>query len=171
MALWAQIDTHDDIWAIAELVEPGGPEELAAGVASIEEELQLRVAARIGDRNMLSSPSSARRGVTWRDEFDAVGLYLDLSDVSDVGRGRLNDYLRVDPDNHRPRIHIHPRCTNCIRQLKRYIWDDFVRPEGKDLKQMPKTKEDDFPTLLKYLLNSEPTYEGLQGGHGVIRTR
>ena len=171
MGLWVQVDTWNDLWVVAEMVEPGGPEEVEAKVAEIEEEFHLHVAGRIGDRNMLSSPASTRRGVTWRDEFDAVGLYLDLSDVSDVGRGRLNDYLRMDPDNLRPRIHIHPRCTNCIRQLKRYIWDDFIRPEGKDLKQMPKTKEDDFPTLLKYLLNTEPTYEALQGGAGVIRTR
>jgi hypothetical protein len=171
MALWAQIDSWDDIWIVAEALVEGGPEEMESVSAATETEYGLRVVSRIGDPNMLRSPSGAKRGVTWQDEFSDCGLNMDLGDTSDVGRSRLNDYLKVDPDRKSPRIHIHSRCTQTIRQLQRYVWDDYRNVADRAMKQVPKDKEDDFPTLLKYLLNSEPSYDILTRGAQVIRTR
>ena len=127
--------------------------------------------ARIGDPNMLRSPASSKREITWQDEFAAAGLYVDTGDDSDVGRGRLNEYFKVDPDRESPRIHIHPRCTLLVRQLQRYVWDDYRHITDRDQKQTPKPKEDDMPTLLKYLMNADPCYDVLRTGGQVIRTR
>ena len=171
MALWVQVDTWNDLWVVAECSVEGGPDEVRAVADEIEQEYSLRVEIRLGDPNMLKSPSSARRGVTWRDEFDAVGLGIDYGDTSDVGRSRLNDYLKVDPDTRRPRIHIHSRCATTIMQLSRYVWSDFKQHLDRDQKQVPKDKNDDFPTLLKYLMNYEPSHRDLVGGHQVLRTR
>ena len=41
----------------------------------------------------------------------------------------------------------------------------------KDQKQTPKPKYDDFPTLLKYLMNSAPEFKLLKYGAPVIHTR
>ena len=171
MALWAQIDTWNDIWIVAEALVEGGPEELEVACNEIESNLGLRMALRLGDPNMLRSPASAQRNITWRDEFDAVGLHLELGNTSDVGRSRLNDYLKVDPDRLMPRIHIHPRCQEAIKQILRYVWDDYRHVADRDMKQKPKDKNDDFPTLLKYLMNYEPDYNMLLNGAPVIKTR
>ena len=48
--------------------------------------------------------------------------------------------------------------------MKRYVWDEHKRGLEKDLKQKPREKNDDYPTLLKYLLNFEPTFQFLRQG-------
>ena len=171
MMLWVQVDTWDDWWVVAEAEVAGGPDEVMAKCREVETELGLRIAARIGDRNMLSSPSGAQRGVSWQQEFDDVGLRCDLSDVSDVGRSRVNEMLVPDPDRKAPRFHIHPRCAGTVRQMERYVWDDYRNPEGKAQKQIAKDKDDDFPTLLKYLGNAGVTFRGLVGGARTLKTR
>ena len=171
MMLWVQVDSWDDLWVVAEAMVPGGPDEVKLEAHRIEEELGLNVVARIGDPKMLGSPSGSRREMTWRDEFDAAGLRVDAADSSDVGRQRLNDYLRVDPARGQPKIHVHPRCKHTIWQILRYVWDDFIRPERHDQKQKAKDKDDDFPTMLKYVMNFAPSFQSLLRGAQVIRTR
>jgi len=169
--LWVQVDTWSDWWVVASAEVPGGPDDVAAKVREVEEALRLNVVQRIGDAKMLGSPSGAKRDETWRDEFDRVGLRLDRSDSSDVGRARVNAALRVDQDRMQPRLHFHPRCAMPIRQMQRFVWDDFVRPEKHDLKQKPKEKEDDYPALLRYFANSNPSFERMAHGAPVLRTR
>ena len=56
---------------------------------------------------------------------------------------------------------VDPRCDKTIFQLKRFLWDDYKRGNEHDLKQKPKSKHSDFPTLLKYIVNSSPTFRSL----------
>ena len=95
-------------------------------------------------------------------------MNCELAEDSDVGRKRVNQYLKPDPHTHRPRLMIHSRCRNTSLQIRRYVWDDFKRSADKDLKQQPKTKYDDYPTLLKYLLNYLPTFRNLYMGAPII---
>ncbi len=171
MMLWAQVDTWDDIWVIAELEVEGEPEDVALAVAEMERNLGLDIAYRLGDPNMLRSPAGKTRGIRWEDEFALVGLAINLGDTSDTGRTRLNEYLKPDPDRLGPRIHIHPRCDKLIKQLKRYVWGEYKQHVDRDVKQTPKEKDDDGPTLLKYLMNYGPTFRLLRGGPQIIRTR
>jgi hypothetical protein len=171
MGLWAQVDTWDDLWIVEECLVEGGPDDLQEKVGEVERIYGFKMVDRIGDPNMLGSPSGAVRGVLWRDEFDAVGLRINNGDTSDVGRSRINDFLRIDPDRGRPRIHIHSRCVNTVRQMNRYVWDDYRHVDDRGQKQKAKDKDDDFPTLLKYLMNYNPRYGMLQYGGGVIKTR
>ena len=143
----------------------GGTEEVAKEVARVENEHGLVVRQRLIDPNMGRSPASARRrNVTWEEEFAEAGVRCDLASDSDVGRSRINMYLMPDKRTMEPRITIHPRCHDSIRQMKRYVWDDYRQALEKSQKQMPKTKEDDYPTLWKYLLNSDPGYRFLKDG-------
>jgi hypothetical protein len=123
------------------------------------------------DPNMGRSPASVRRGITWQDEFSAANLYCDLADDSDVGRGRLNDYLQPDPRTYEPRIHFRPTCKNAIHQIKRYVWADHKRALERDIKQKPKEKYDDYPTMIKYLMNLDPTFRFLREGPQLISRR
>ena len=115
------------------------------------------------------SPTGVRRDLTWQDEFDAAGVFCDLADDSDVGRGRFNDALVPDPHRLQPRIHFHPRCHRSVHQIKRYVWDDHRRKDDRDLKQTPRAKNDDFPTMIKYLLNFDPAFRVLHSGPMVLK--
>lgn len=164
MYLWVQVDPFDDLWVIAEGECDGDPVQTRIDADRVESSLRLRVIKRMMDPKMGKQPSSAVRGVTWKDEFDKALLYCQDADNSDVGRSRVNQYLM--PDRHRlqPRLHIHPRCHRTIFQLKRYVWDDHRRSQEKELKQKAKPKYDDYPTLLRYIANDEPSYRSLNTG-------
>lgn len=169
MFLWALVDPSDDIWVVQDGQIDDDPTELRLHVEEMEESLGINTQIRLMDPNMGRSPASAlRREVTWQDEFDTAGLRCDLADDSDVGRGRFNEFLKPDFHTLAPRIHVHPRCHRVIHQTKRYVWDDHRRKQEKDLKQKPREKYDDYPTMIKYLMNFQPTFKFLYQGAPVI---
>jgi len=168
MFLWAVIDPADDVWVVKDGKLDDDPAELRKYIENIEESLGLNVQMRLIDPNMGRSPASARRDITWQDEFDAAGLICDLAEDSDVGRGRVNEYLKPDIHTLRPRLTVHRRCQDTIYQIKRYTWDEHRRRAEKDLKQKPREKYDDYPTLLKYLLNADPRFDFLHRGPPVL---
>jgi hypothetical protein len=162
MGLWVQVDPSDDLWVLDEMIEAGDPSDVRAKTDEIEERYGLQVSARIMDPNMGQQSASARRDTTWQGEFQAAGVSCELADDSSVGRTRLNQYLKPDERRHQPRIHIHTRCQQTISQIKRYVWDDYKRAMEKGQKQVPKDKNDDFPTLLKYVMNYDPSFAALR---------
>lgn len=171
--IWVQVDPQDDLCVVAETEVDGDPEKVRDRVREVESDLMLKTAKRIIDRNMALSPASARfRDRNWRDEFDAVGLHFDLSDVSDIGRSRVNTYLQPDPRTWRPRLHFRDACTLSIFQMKRFCWDEHKRQTERDLKQRPRERYDDVPALLRYCLNDEPSFAFLEGpARGLYRRR
>ena len=170
MYSWWMISPQDDLWCIAEGECDGDPTDVAVDVAEMESRLGLHVTYRFIDPNMGRSPCGSKRGVTWQDEFSAAGLYCDEADDSmDPGLKRIDTLLKPDRATLAPRIHIHPRCRNSIIQLKRYVWDDHKKSLEKPQKQKPKDKNNDFPTLLRYLANTEPRFDWASQGARVIR--
>ena len=138
--------------------------DVATAVKGFEDNFPLRTAVRLIDPNMGRSPASTKRDVTWQDEFADAGLNCDLADDSGVGRQRLNQYLKPDEATGRPRLHVHSRCVVTNSQMKRFAWDEFRFAANRDTKQVPKDKYSDYPTLLKYLMNFEPTFHFLKHG-------
>jgi hypothetical protein len=171
MFLWVQVTPTDDLQVVAEGEVDGDPVEVKQYVDRVESEMGLRVTRRLIDPNMGRSPSGARRGIVWQDEFDNAGLVTDLADDADVGRGRINQYLEPDDSTLRPRLHVATSCKKTTFQMKRYLWDDHKRQLDKDVKQKPKAKYDDYPTLLKYLMNLDPTFKSENTGGNVYRRR
>lgn len=156
MLTWVQTTPNEDYEVLKTVQVEGGAEAVRDEVDRIESDLQFRHVTRLMDPNMGASPSGAKRGITWQDEFDTVGLRFDLADDSSVGRARMNDFIKPDRLFRRPRLRVDPSCTDLIFQMKRYVWDDPKQQEGKDVVQTPLRVNDDFPTLLKYLFNFLP---------------
>jgi hypothetical protein len=127
------------------------------------------MAQRLIDPNMGASPSSSDREKTWQSELEQAGLRCELADDTDVGRKMINEYLKVDRRTRRPRLMIHNRCQQTIYQMKRYVWDNYRNQDERDLKTKPRDKYDDYPTMLKYLLNSAPAFKLLMSG-GEVRS-
>ncbi|MEK7767304.1 MAG: hypothetical protein AAB368_13825, partial [bacterium] len=130
----------------------------------VEREMGLFVAQRLIDPNMGASPSGQRRDVTWQDEFRSAGIACDLSNDTEVGRSRINMMLKPDRDTLRPRMHVHSRCRDTVYQFNRYSWADFSKNVDRGQKQTPRDRNDDYPTLVKYLANSDPVFNFLKGG-------
>lgn len=166
MFLWAMVDPSDDLWVIADGALDGDPVEVRKSTLNLERTLNLNVTHRIADPNMFLSPASSKRGVSWRDEFDGAGLPCALADDSHVGRERLNQFLKPDSGRWQPRIHIHRRCATTIHQLKRHVWQDRKLGSERALLLVPKDKDDDYPAMLKYLMNESPTFAWLSGAGG-----
>jgi len=169
MLCWACIDPSDDVWIVAEGVIPGDCGDVRRFVDDAEERYGISTMLRLMDPNMGASPSSTKRNVTWQDDFDRAGLRFDLADDSAVGRQTLNSYLRPDEHTRRPRLTVHPRCETVIFQLKRHVWGEFKSSTDRDKKQVPKDKYDDFPALLKYLMNARPNFTSLRSGSETIQ--
>ena len=171
MYLWIQIDPQDDWWIVAEGKCEGDCTEVKKEVLRVEAEMGLRAARRLIDPNMGASPSGQKRDITWQQEFTNAGLFCDLADDSGVGRQRLNQMFKPDPQTLKPRIAIHPRCRDTIYQLERYVWDNYSHQVDRDQKQTPKAKYDDFPSIMKYVANSDPSFNFLKMGAPIIHRK
>jgi hypothetical protein len=169
MFAWIQIGPDDDWWVIREGIEEGGPIAVREHVDRVESELGLAIARRLIDPNMGRSPASSDRGVTWQDEFDKVGLVTDLADSSEVGRTRINEMLTPDKISRRPRLMFHSLCEKAIFQMTRFVWDDYRQALEKAQKQKAKERHDDFPAILRYFANSEPSFNNLREGTQIVR--
>jgi len=162
MLLWVQVDPNDDWGVIHELECAGSPGEVQERVQAIDEDYGWSSVTRVMDPNMGRSPSGVTRDVTWQDAFEREGLVFDLAEDGAAGRQVVNDYLKPDPQTHRPRCTVDPRCLRTIFQMKRYCFDDHKLTKEKDQKQTTKQKNDDMPTLLKYLANRSPDFRSLR---------
>lgn len=159
---WVQVTPNEDYEVVRCLTVEGGAEDVRDAVKDVEDDMQPYHVARLMDPNMGASPSGAKRDLTWQMEFDNVGLHFDLASDSDVGRARLNEFLKPDDQFMRPRFRIDVNCQLAIFQMKRYVWTEHKKMEQHDIKQIPLAKHDDYPTLFKYLMNMRPTSSGVQ---------
>jgi phage terminase large subunit-like protein len=175
MMMWMAVDPSDDLWQVGEMEVDGDPATLRNQVFDFERAHGLHINGRLIDPNMAESAAhqAGRRNISVRDEFDAVGIRCALANDSfTVGMKRVREYIRPDERTKTPRLHIFNTCPRTIKQLKGYVWAEWGRQaEGmKDAKAMPIAKEDDFPTMLRYIALSNPTYRGLTMGNQPMRS-
>jgi len=168
------IDPNDDWWIVAELLVDGEPELLRDKVRQVEDNLALNVVHAIIDPNMGRSQAhnAGRRHVTVADEFAAVGIRCDDSVSNDfaVGRTRVANRLKPDQRTRRPRLHVFRTCPTVNSHFNKFTWDEWARysSDTRDPKPRPRELFDDFPKLLGYLANYNPTYSGLYFGNRII---
>ena len=171
---WYAISPGDDVYEVAELEVDGEPAMVRDRVDAVEREMGGSVALRLIDPNMGQSPAGqTRRGVTVREEFDAVGLRCRLADDNRAtGRSRIREWLKPDQRTKAPRLQIFRTCMRTNFQMLRYVWDNYTRygSDERNPKPVPRDLHDDFPTLLSYLANESPTY-GWLAESGQRRTR
>lgn len=162
MLVWCQVTPDDDLQIVKWMKVDGSPDVVKWEVSDFEAEAGWSNIRRLMDPNMGRSPSSADRETTWQDSFERAGLVFDLADDGEAGRQAINDFLKPDSYTKKPRILVDQSCLEFIEQMKRYSWEDHKRTVDKDQKQKTKQKWDDGPTLLKYIVNSQPSFRGLK---------
>ncbi len=170
---WYAIDPADDVWQVAELQVDREPATVRERVDELERERHLGVVKRLMDPNMGASPAGGRRGVTVRDDFDAVGLRCDLADDNrNTARTRLREMLEPDSRTRAPRFRVFRTCPVTNHQFLRYVWSEWSRysSDKRDPKPLPMEKNDDLPTCAGYLMNSMPSFANLRlGGQRMVR--
>ena len=171
MGIWVSVDGNDDYSVLRCIEVNDEPLVLKEACEKIERELGINVMKRLGDRKMLASSASSKRGVNWQDEFASVGLYMDYADSSDVGRDRVNEYLKPDTKTRRPRLRFHADCGPAIFQMKRFCWGDHKHVDEKSQKQLAGDKYDDYPALMRYLMNELPLCTMLRCGGEVVKPK
>lgn len=172
MMQWVAVDGNDDYSVLYCAEVEDEPDEVKKVCDQIERQFHFNVCLRLMDPNMGASPSGSRREVSWQDEFANAGIPCELASDSDVGRSRVNEYLKPDYHTRRPRLRWHiDYCKPAIYQMKRFAWDDFKHAETRDQKQKPKPKYDDYPALARYLMNAEPSCQMLKFGPQIIRPK
>jgi hypothetical protein len=132
------------------------------------------LAARKGRFGFLSSLFSRDSGSA-DDRFELIvksgpdaGLRFDLANDANTGISRVNELLTPDESTRAPRIHVAESCESVRYQMLRYTWDEH-KGGDKGLKQKPRDKYDDYPALIKYLVNHGPNFRQLIQGPKVHR--
>lgn len=164
---WFAISPADQVYEVGELEVDGDPATVRDRVEQLERQHGWQVVLRLIDPNMGQSPSGMRRGITVRDEFDGVGLRCRLAnDNRMTARTRLRQWLQPDGRTSEPRLQVFQTCPRTNYQMQRYVWDQWSRwGEGeKNPKPIPRDLHDDFPTILGYLANENPSYAWLAQG-------
>jgi hypothetical protein len=71
----------------------------------------------------------------------------------ELGIAKVEEYMLVDPAQHKPKWTISNHLTQAIEQIEQYVWQD-IRGEDGVFKQVPKKENDDNPDALRYFLYS-----------------
>lgn len=67
-----------------------------------------------------------------------------------IGIDRISERLKVDAQNREPRIYIHPRCVNVIKEFERYRWAENRNPEMSS--EEPEKENDHLMDALRYII-------------------
>ena len=172
---WWTISPSDDIYQVAEIEVDDTPGNVKKAVDKLENSLRLRVSRKLMDPNMGESPSttSAIRHETVKETFDRAGLRCAMADDNrTTAQMKIKEFLKVDSRTMQPRLHIFNTCKKTNYQMLHYSWGEWARytSDSRDPKPIPKDKDSDFPTLLGYMMNDNPTYRSLQGSVNILRT-
>jgi phage terminase large subunit-like protein len=174
MMIWVAITPGDDYVVIKNMECDGDPALVRNLAFDFERSVSLNVVSRLIDPNMAESAAhqAGRRGVSVRDEFDRVNLRCRLADDAfQVGMKQLRNLFKPDPRTLAPRLTLFNTCTLANRQLLRYVWSEWSAraTQDKDPKAIPRNKDDDYPTLLRYFAIENFTFRGLSVGIKPIR--
>lgn len=165
---WFKVDPHDQWWQVAELDAAGSAAEVRSQVEALEASFGWTPVYRKGDPKITIQPNQFAREIdgrpfTIREAFEEVGFaFEDANTNFTVARERILAALAVNPLTRAPKLKIHARCTRTIHQLLHFTWQTSARRENVNVKEKPSEKSSDFPALLRYCANDDPTYRGLE---------
>lgn len=149
--LWVGVDHDDNIFIYDEYYEPGHSIDYHAGV----------IKARYPNfdfRATFGDPSALQEHIDyahWQLYITPAQRFF-LSDKGTAeswvkgGISMVSTKLRVDPVSQKPKLFIHPRCRNLIREFQAYEWEE-IRGFTTD---KPKKQDDHALDALRYFVCS-----------------
>lgn len=157
-ALWAAVSPSGTVYIYDEYFRPGEHARIHA------EAIREKDPTGVFQWTVLDRAAFAREGSSGESPahqyFDA-GVPVIPSPRHHVASGItiVKKYLsQRDPVSGQPRLVIHPRCHNLIREMREYVWEELA-PAWRDRKnepEKPRKVKDHLLDALRYLLVSTP---------------
>ena len=165
---WFKVDPQDGWWQVAEKDIEGDAGQVRTQVEAFEREHGLHPFWRKGDPKITIQPNQfARefngRPFTIREAFEEVGFWFEDANTNfTVGRERILAAWQPNPYTRMPKLRIHRSCTRTAYQVGHFTWETSARRDGTVTKELPGRRHSDFPALLRYLANDDPTWRMVQ---------
>ena len=158
---WFAITPADQVVMIGELEVGGDAGEVAQQVFAWEQTHRISPVKRLMDPNIATQTNDRlEHGWTFRMGYDRVGLRCDLANDSiPMGIQNVNELLRPTPYLRRPRFETFAHNRKFIYGMTHWAWDEWVRPQDREPKEIVRDRYKDFPDLLRYLANDLPGFK------------
>lgn len=161
---WFRVDPLDNWWMDRELEVSGNAEEVRDAIQVVEREERWSPIWTKADPKITVQPNQFA-GQEWSIgvALQEVGFtFLPANPTFTTAVDRIRRALQPDPRTRQPRLRFRARCRRAIYQMSHYVWDEFARRVDRDVKEKPKDQHSDFPALVRYLANDDPTWLGCQ---------
>ena len=122
--------------------------------AGVEEAIEPNVALRIMDPNFGRTPK-AGTGRSLVDEFADRGMWFDSTVDDNLESGHLA--VRTDLEN--DKLFFMPNCSNLIKSMENYTWDEYRGKTDRSAKEQPKDRYKDFADVVRYARKYPVCYE------------
>lgn len=165
---WFKVDPQDGWWQVAEMEIPGDAASVKEAVYAFEREHKLHPFWRKGDPKITAQTNQFAREFqgqqfSIRTAFEEAQFWFEDANTNfTVGRERILGAFRPNPLTRVPKLRIHEDCAKTRYSVTHFTWDMGARQENRDVKDKPSKKHSDFPALLRYLANDDPTWYGIQ---------
>ncbi len=170
--IWAVVARTDGVYVDRELVFQGNLQELKRAILSTELQAGYRVVRRLIDPNFGNSPAQVGGGRTVRQELSRPPFSCPFglsNDDKEAGRMKVKDFLHFDRTRlmditNSPKLYFNrERCPQTVRSMKNYQYDEWkgAGKDEKDLKERDKQKDTHGADTIRYLVMSNPTFDGL----------
>lgn len=126
VCLWVELDRDDNIYVFDEYYEPGHSIDYHAGMVKAKHP-ELDIRATFGDPSALQEHLDYAH---WQIYITpAIRIFTTAQGTTEswvkLGISKVSEYLRINPVTKAPRLQIHPKCKNLIREFQGYEWDEL----------------------------------------------
>lgn len=144
------VDRYNRVWVLDEIY-------YAADVESYANSLNAKLAGVKPKYIVIDHNACIKSSISGKSAKDVYGQHGVFCQPAMKGPGSFDPGLQMmrkmfkGPE---PRLYVMRRCSNLIRQLRRYIWDEYLTRirERKSPKEKPVTKDDHLIDALRYVL-------------------
>lgn len=167
--IWAKVDPFGTIYVVDEIVYKGTLFNLTKEIfdREVTNKISPNEVVRILDPNKGESPAYPG-GPTIKKEFASHGIHFITKVSDDLALGHLLVKERLGYDKTKPlSLANHPKIfwirettTECRRQIRSYVWDNWAgrTKDSKSDKELPKDINKDMPDCVRYLVAFGPMF-------------
>lgn len=157
--LWMAIDSHGTKFICNELESPETIGTQAIEIKDIEKNHDYRMLANLIDPSAYNEDKRQLNNISVAQQFEDEGIsYERGSKDLQGGIRRTDEALKYIENNGvlqmAPEVYIFDTCTECIKQLSTYVWDNYSGKgaDDKQKKPTPRDKDDHHVENLHRLL-------------------
>lgn len=170
--LYMSVDSKGTKYITSEMLLEGLPKEIASRIKAHEESMNYRMEDRIIDPSAFNEDQHKKEKAIGT-QLEELGLHFIKGSKDLMGGIKRTDQAldfqivkekMVKP----PEIYVFDTCKVFIDQMDEYVWDDYKgkSADDRELKGVPKDKNDHMPENLHRLLLHEPRFIPIEFRHG-----